>query len=35
MVTAEARLLLRRINEPDRPITSVIFQPALVARQSA
>jgi DNA-binding LacI/PurR family transcriptional regulator len=35
MAAEMARLLLRRINEPDRQITSVIFQPALVARQSA
>jgi DNA-binding LacI/PurR family transcriptional regulator len=30
-----ARLLLRRIGAPDRPVESVIFRPTLVIRQSA
>ncbi|MET9556183.1 LacI family DNA-binding transcriptional regulator [Streptomyces sp. NPDC006645] len=35
MAAEMARLLLDRLSRPDRPVTSVIFEPTLVARESA
>jgi DNA-binding LacI/PurR family transcriptional regulator len=35
MAAQMARLLLKQIEEPDRPIPSVVFHPTLVVRQSA
>jgi DNA-binding LacI/PurR family transcriptional regulator len=35
MAAEMARLLLSRIERPDRPVSAVVFQPTLVVRQSA
>jgi DNA-binding LacI/PurR family transcriptional regulator len=35
MAAEVARLLLARIDDPDQPPRSVIFEPELVVRQSA
>jgi DNA-binding LacI/PurR family transcriptional regulator len=35
MAAEMARLLLERIEWPDRPVRSVVFEPTLVVRQSA
>jgi DNA-binding LacI/PurR family transcriptional regulator len=35
MAAEAAKLLLARVDEPDRPVSSVIYEPTLVVRQSA